>query len=94
MSNKPKLYCEEHGHRHFGVMCRHVCGGEGIRFFGVKLPADHPAVCQVWCRECDSVLQKEGGMTNAAERFFDPRLLCMPCLKRVARRNKQVRFAA
>jgi hypothetical protein len=94
MQKKHKVYCDEHGYRHIGVMCRHLCVGEGLRFHAIKFEANHPAVCQLWCRECHSVLEREGGLTDRALRYMGLAAVCMPCVKLVARRNKRIPLPA
>ncbi len=74
------IACAEHGVSPGCLICRHLPGQRGRGYFAIPFePAEPDEAAQAWCEDCDRVLVREQGWTDAADRQADWRLYCTGC---------------
>jgi hypothetical protein len=86
MTSKPlRLECR-HGVLASTVVCRHhVTALE--RVVGFIEISDDPHDLGAWCDECEAFYEREGGRTEAFERFNDFALVCVACYSELKARH-------
>lgn len=61
------------------IVCKHIEKVESLEL-GFHFPEDIETDFQVWCDECEKILDKEGEWTKKALKFADFKPYCSVCL--------------
>jgi len=61
--------CRSHGERRKALLCRHLAGDDRRPYYATPACEHGPAMA--WCAECDELVEKDRGWSDAAERHAD-----------------------
>lgn len=86
--DSPTVRCRIHGARRASVICGHMVGStEPVGF--VENSSD-PDDLQGWCRQCEAVFLKEGGMTETFLTFNQMSVVCTECYATLKARHSSM----
>jgi hypothetical protein len=85
--------CPTHGKLSYGIVCSHLVGAVGRRFFEIPQSQveEHP---WAWCEECDNVIVETNGNEEQIGKQADWKLICLKCFGGITSRNRLEAYIA